>query len=176
MAEEITVRFRWTLAEVTEAARWHLRQKRSWRIRVGFCLVLAVLCAVLAWRDYERFGTLENAWLSLAGMAYFLLLAAFLRWFVIWRMRRSFARGTGMNKEIEWRISESELHASTPHAASELSWDAFNKAVLTPRGLLFYSQPLIFHWLPRHAFASEADFQAAAALARKGISVFQELS
>ena len=40
---------------------------------------------------------------------------------------------------------------------------------------MLYTQPGIFHWLPRDAFAGEAEFVALAATARQKLAAYREL-
>ncbi len=174
MPEEIRARFHWTMEEMGEAARWHLKQAPSWRRRV--LLALALFCGGVGAWSYLRPGLAAFAWIWMGGMIYVLLLLVLIRWITIWKTRRNFAKSTLLNAEIEWRISDTALHVQHPRGSSEMVWAVFNTAFLTPAGLLLYPQPAQFQWLPKHAFGTEADYAAVAASARKHIAAFRDVS
>ncbi len=45
-----------------------------------------------------------------------------------------------------------------PGIESSLSWSQVMETKLTSDGALIYLQRLMFHWLPKTAFTSEADY------------------
>ena len=171
----VPVRYRWTLAEQTEAQRWHLRQSKVRRIVPAVCWVLAGLLACSAISIYRRQGTLAHAPGTVIGIAYFLVLSGLIPLLTRWRVRRNHAGASTRDAEVTWQITAASLRFEHAHGSSEVKWAAFNKAALAPTGLLLYSQPLIFHWLPRHGFESEEGFEAVAAWARQNIPAFRVL-
>lgn len=162
MPEEILVRYRWTLAELTTASRWHLRQMPRVSGVHFVCWGLAGACGVLAVLAYRRSDNFYLVGWLLLGAIYFLGLLSFRRWLTLRRMRRNHARSTGQDAEIEWCVGENKLRIKTPHGSSEINWTAFNKAVQTTDGVLLYSQPIVFHWLPKAGFVSEAEYEQVA--------------
>ena len=176
MPEEVAVRYRWTLEEVTVASRWHLRQaSRSLGVRV-LCWGLATMCGVFATVAYQRKGDVYLAlWLGL-GAGYFLSLPPLRRWYTLRRMRRNYLKSTGQNAEVEWRITDTLLRLLTPHGSSEIGWTAFNQAVQTPDGVLLYPQPMLFHWWPKAGFAEEADYEQAVQWTRAKVPDFRRMA
>lgn len=174
MPEEVVVRYRWTLAEVTTASRWHLRQNsRMLGIRV-FCWGMAALCGLSAAVEYRRPGTGYFA-LWLLGAVYFLSLPTLRRRLTLGRMRRNYLKSTGQDSEVEWRITEVSLRTQATHGSSEVTWAAFNKAVQTPDGLLLYRQPMLFHWFPKTG-ANQEEFGRLAGWARSKLPDFRQVS
>ncbi len=56
-------------------------------------------------------------------------------------------------------IADKELlHVTSPHSEGKLAWTLFYRTVATPDGALLYHQKIIFNWLPKKAFTSEADY------------------
>jgi hypothetical protein len=171
MADGITARFRLTLEEVTEAARWHIRQGAGRGVRV-FCWLMAAVCCGLGLLDFWL-GNFTESWFE--GTAYFLFLLLLIRLRLIWQVRRDFAKSTGRDAEIEYHFDEDGLRMKYSHGTSEFHWSAYNKAVATPKGLLLYPQPRVYHWVPCHAFTGETNFAAVTALARQRIARFREM-
>jgi hypothetical protein len=51
-------------------------------------------------------------------------------------------------------------------AKSEISWQAYTKVVCTPTGVMLYPNDQIYHWLPRHGFTSDAEFERFVEIAK----------
>ena len=91
------------------------------------------------------------------------------------QLRRQFEVSNRRDAEIEWRFTKLTIQIRDPYASADLKWGAFIKCVRTPAGLMLYTHPNIFHWLPRHAFAAESEFVALADLAQRQVAVHQAL-
>ena len=91
-------------------------------------------------------------------------------------MRRNYRKSAARDSEIEWSITPDTLRIKYAHGSAEMNWGAFVKAVETPKGLLLYPQPILFHWLPRAGFANEGNYEAVAGLAREKITAFRRLT
>lgn len=75
-----------------------------------------------------------------------------------WLARRQFGKRPDSGAELIWSISEDALEATYPQGNSTITWKALLKMVFTPEGVLLYTAPKIFNWLPRHGFKDDADF------------------
>ena len=182
--QEITVRYRWSLQEITEANRWHRRQRTVGRIIYCALLVVASICLVVALYFYldglrhPTFSTSHSessSWLPISLLVYLVVLFFLRRLMVSWRLRRSYAKSPARDSEVEWQITEDTLRTAYVHGSSEQAWSAFYKAVLTPKGLLLYPQPQVYQWLPRHAFHGESEFNWVAETAQRRIPAFRRL-
>ena len=89
-----------------------------------------------------------------------------------WLIRRQFAKRPDRDAEIEWRISADSIHQGGAHGTSDFTWAALAKVVQTPAGFLFYPTEQIFHWVPRHGFASDTDFDRLSQLAQQHATAF----
>jgi YcxB-like protein len=172
MKETITVRFRWTAEELIAATRAHLRSHYSLHKRICFWLCgplmfLGGLSAVISSRP------------NLMGLFALVVGATLLLFFplILPRMlRRQFAQRPDRDSEVEWRINDENLAARGIHGNSEFTWSALSKVVQTKRGFLLYPTPQIFHWLPRHGFSNDTDFENLSQLARQHASKFIQKS
>lgn len=61
-------------------------------------------------------------------------------------------------QQIVCEANQSGLQIETPVSTSTLSWNAFYKTAGTSDGVLMLQQKLLFYWLPKTAFSSEADY------------------
>ena len=174
MPEGVSVHYRWTLAEATEATQWHLRQSRRRGIFV-FCGAVAVLTG--GWAAYQSAhgGDGDHVWWVFAAAVYFLCLLFLRRFLIMRRVRRNYARSASQDVEMQWLITGASLQVNSVHSTADIKWQAFNKAVSTPAGLLLYPQPILYHWLPRHGFADAEGYEAVIAWARQNIPAFREL-
>ena len=89
-----------------------------------------------------------------------------------WFSRREFAKHPDSGAELIWSISEDALETTYPQGNSTITWKALLKMVFTPEGVLLYTAPQIFNWLPRHGFKDDADFARFEDLAGKNTQVF----
>ncbi len=89
-----------------------------------------------------------------------------------WFSRREFTKRPDSGAELIWSISEDALEATYPQGNSTITWKALLKMVFTPEGVLLYTAPQIFNWLPRYGFKDDADFARFKDLAGKNAQVF----
>ena len=89
-----------------------------------------------------------------------------------WLAWRQFRQNPNQNAEIEWRLSADDIQIISPQSSTQAKWSAVFKVAEAPDGLLFYFVPQMYHWVPKHGFASEAEFNAAAELAQEELSEF----
>ena len=173
--DSVSVRYRWTLAEMQKATRWHLRQLFRIRVLPYILLTLGVLLAGFAAYVALRSGSMSDAWPSIFASLYLFLFAGLILWLPGWRLKRNFSKSANRDVEVSWQITQTGLRVEHLNGSSDLKWPMFNKAVLAPTGLLLYSQPALFHWLPRAGFESEEGYKAVTAWARQHIKAFRAL-
>ncbi len=92
--------------------------------------------------------------------------------------RGSYRKQTGREEsKVVCEFGDAALFISTEGGvATHYPWGAILKTIERPKGLLVYTGPEVFHWFPRNAFASEADYAAAVRLLRSKVADFQELN
>ena len=170
MTETVTARYRWTADEILSAYRWHSRQ-RPFLLRV---LPWAVVVCLIG---YGVISILRSAIISgLPPLFYGTVLLVFLRFVQPWLIRRQFAKRPDRDTDIEWHVASDKIKNRNAHGAAEFAWSALTKVVQTPEGFLFYPTAQIFHWLPRHGLASDADFQRLSELARSHSLKFENVA
>jgi hypothetical protein len=130
---------------------------------VVFCVVGALVCV------FESVP--EGAIIAGFGLLGPIGWAAAPSWLAWWQFRRD----PNQNAEIEWRFSADNIDIITPQSSTQAKWSAVFKVAQAPDGLFFYFMPQVNHWIPKHGFASEAEFDAAAELARKNCQNFIKL-
>ena len=156
IARPVTIRFRWSADELAKGHRYHFRHICRPIFRFGLHVVFAIVLLV-----GSTYFHVSGAWRPLSAA----MVAAGVYWFAIrpfvrrWRIRRRFAKRPDKDLEVEWQIGPESLAISHDHGHSEFGWEVFFKVVRTPEGFLFYSLEEMFSWLPRHGFASDADFE-----------------
>src|SRR6202030_4162437 len=132
MAEEITVRYRWTVQELIRGCRWHMRQ----RVRRPFrflAYLLLVLFFVTGFAELWKRGPCFNGFLLIGIGCYFVFAFAVLR---PWIIRRRFAKRPDRNADVEWNFGAEKIRAQYALASSEFSWRALTGVVQTPDGFL----------------------------------------
>ncbi len=175
LPETVAVHYRWTVAELIEATRWHLRQGKANRVRLAIYVLVVVLVLASVLLSYGHEGYEQQRWIGIGLAVYLVLLMGLQRWLTLWWMRRNYRKSAACDSEIDWLITPTTLRVKYVHGSSELNWGAFIKAVETPKGLLLYPQPIIFHWLPRAGFVSESAFKATAEMAQAKIAAYRRL-
>jgi len=168
MNEEIPIRFQWTANELLNGYRWHFRHRFRPLYRYAFWLLIAAFIIGGAYQVLLS-GSSSGGLPLLAAGLYILFYLRLLR---PWIIRRQFAKRPDRDSEIEWRISANAIHARGAHSNSEFTWPALAKVVQTPAGFLFYPTAQIFHWLPRHAFSSDMDYERLSLLAQQHAMAF----
>jgi len=171
MNEEILIRYRWTADELLAGHRANFRHRVRPIFRWGF-VFLAALFVVASVSKLREGGA--------SPMGLFLLFAALyipLMFFVVrpWLVRRQFNKRPDRDAEIEFRISQERIHLQTGHGSSDVTWEGLAKVVQTPKGFLLYPTNEIFHWLPQHGFANQADFDRLAEIARQRAQEFRRI-
>ena len=173
--DSVSVRYRWTLSEMQEATRWHFRQVfRLWVFPYILIVLWLLGAGFVAYVSLRSSGT-GHAWPGASASIYLVLLVGLILWLPGWRLKRNFSKNANRDMEISWQITQMDLRVEHPNGSADMKWSLFNKAILTPTGLLLYSQPALFHWLPRAGFDSEEGYEAVTVWARQHIKAFRTL-
>lgn len=169
-AEIVVARYRWTVDELRTAYRNHYRYSSS-----SARIVVIVLGAVgLVGSSVLFFTQSVPEDVAIVPIVFGILLA--LAWFSRsltvsrYSARSQFRRRPDQDIELEWRFGSEEIQTQSELGEARFVWSAMIKVVKAPDGLLLYSLPTFFNWIPRHAFASDADFERVAAWATRNIT------
>jgi hypothetical protein len=159
MEQPVAVRFRWTADELLQAYRYHFRHicRPVFRFGLHFIFALFLFCGVVtltALRPDDKSPLLVSIGFLVVGIYWFAIRPFDRRWTV----RRRFSKRPDRDIEIEWQAFSDKVLIHSALAQSEASWQAFAKMVRTPSGFLLYPNDQMFHWLPRHGFASDTEF------------------
>lgn len=74
-----------------------------------------------------------------------------------------------VNCDLRLGFDEGGLSQDTDHLSSQLAWDWFHGVTLFPDGAMLYHSKRQFTWIPKSAFASEADYRAACDLVKRHV-------
>jgi len=170
MDDAVTARYRFTADELLRAQRWSQRHRMPKYMRLTYWPVMtAFVVTVGAMAVSGNETAMANAVLPL-------LLIFGVPLILPWLGRRQIARRSDLGQEAEWTIWHDRLRCCSDLATSEYVWAAVVEVVQTRDGFLVYTTPAVFQWLPRHAFANEADYAACARMAREHARKFTEFA
>jgi hypothetical protein len=162
MDEPVTIKYRWTVDELFQAYRYNFRHlcRPIFRFALNAIFVFMILGGSLLIPPGRSpvFGIV-----MLVGGIYWFAIRPFER---SWTIRRRFAKRPDKDLEMEWQITPEKLATrSTAHSA-DLTWQLIAKVVRTPAGIMLYPIDQVFYWLPRHGFASDAEFERLVEIAK----------
>ncbi len=179
MTEEasITASFVLTLDEVKAARSSYSARPRSTQIIVaaifiaGLGLIVAGLLTGRLRVDIESFDA-GTVLLFIGGA---LLIYALFRSQSGAALQRAFVQDPAGNRRVDLRFSQDGI-VSKVEGLSETTfqWNGILRVRRTAQGFLFYKGPRTCLWVPEHAFASRADADKVAVLARARVSGYSE--
>jgi hypothetical protein len=82
-----------------------------------------------------------------------------------------FGRLPGENADVELCIWPERLAIKTDLGDARFTWRSYIKAIGAPEGMLLSLRESMWNWLPRHAFASDEEFERVLGWAEKSIPV-----
>lgn len=134
----------------------------------GIALPLTVFCWSRGWHhfpDWFHFAVEGGTFVSTV-MLLTLLMSE-------WMLRLKFLRHPQAGAKIVWEISEDGIVETVPFSRSTWEWSFFQRVVVTPAGMIFYPNFMIFHFLPARAFTSPAEMEAVAEMASRLVPDFR---
>lgn len=167
MDQPVTIKYRWTADELLQAYRYHFRHTCRPVFRFGLHIIFALMLLAGVFgllRESERFSARPIVFVVLG--TYWFALRPFER---RWMVRRRFSKRSDKDTELEWQVTPDQIQTRSALGRSEFGWQALTKVVRTPTGVMLYPNDQIFHWLPRHGFANDEDFERFVALAKSKI-------
>jgi hypothetical protein len=184
MADDVIhARYRWTADEALRAQQFHVRHTLTRYYRpilrtmaglgvVAGLVVMVLSCVESGPEPRDKSGEfLAAAFMVVGGLMPFAMPTV-----RRWRARRQFAMRPDRDCEVDWTINANEITLQTPQSRSTSTWQTIMKIVQAPEGFVIYKGPRMFQWLPRHAFASDADYQRFAGLARERATKYYDES
>jgi hypothetical protein len=177
MEQPVAIRFRWTADELVQAYRFHFRHtcRPAFRFLLHFFFGVILVGGVLMILSSGPKGKapLPVSIGFLAVGVYYFAIRPFER---RWMIRREFAKRPDKDSEIEWQADVNKIQARSVLFHGEISWQAITKLVRTPTGIMLYSTETQYHWIPRHAFASDAEFERFIELAKSKVQKFYHVA
>ena len=161
--------------EIANAGIWHYRLRRRWMTTLLAVALLLVVGSRIALAIIAR----ENLSLELGFMLVLLLIPFFFFLMpVILRLmiRINFSKRPEMGRKVTLTISSEaviiDMEESIPVT---YRWDALERVVKTPQGLLCYPTTAIQVWIPFKAFASAAEVEQLIGFARHDPAKYKEI-
>lgn len=169
MSEDVTIHYRWNADEGLNGYRWHFRQRPlRQRVTPWVIIIGSMLCGVVYLvRSEFRTALPPLLFGSILYVLYFIMHPR--------TLRRQLLKRPDQDSDVEWQVASDGIRTRNDHGTSEFKWSGISKVVQTPMGFLFYSNAQIFHWVPRHGFADDADFQRVSDLAQSHAAKFETI-
>jgi len=165
----IRASFRWTRQE------WLLVQRIATRYTLGplrfFWLLIVTVILVQVIPVFFRPQPINfNAIFMII-----VLLAAFSSVPILTRCitLRRYAERPDRDMTVVFTITDQSIHSKTDIASTEVSWNAFTRAIRVPKGFLLFSGRS-FHWIPTKAFSSDSEIQQFADLTASKIRQYRD--
>lgn len=135
--------------------RWHNhRFNRGLKVSAAIGLVMFVLFLLVPKDNVNLPLGPSPVWVALVPLALVLLMS----WAIRSGFERSVKSSSANGKTVSYVIHPDGVKVNLPDSNAENGWSHFVRSVITPEGVLLYPQQLAFHWLPKTAFTSEADY------------------
>jgi hypothetical protein len=165
----------WSVDEIANAGIWHYRLRRRWMTTLLAVALLLVVGSRIALAIIAK----ENLSLELGFMLVLLLIPFFFFLMpVILRLmiRLNFSRRPENGKKVALTISAEaviiDMEESIPVT---YRWDALERVVKTPQGLLCYPAAAMQVWIPFKAFASATEVEQLTEFARQNLATYKEI-
>ncbi|MDZ4402964.1 YcxB family protein [Prosthecobacter sp.] len=152
MNEEITVQTVFDVPSMRVAYRWH-KCAHGWQKATKWMLPLVAVVGL--YQLVYSAGVDRTVGGILLGIAVFAVLVLVLERRI---MEKSIRSSPACGEKIKFVFGEEGFSLKAPGLESALSWNQVFESKTTPEGALIYLQRLMFHWLPKTAFTSEADY------------------
>jgi hypothetical protein len=90
-------------------------------------------------------------------------------------IEEAYRKGVGRDEsKVVCEFGESAVFTSSEGGiASHYPWTVITRVVERPKGVLLYHAPNAFHWFPKSAFASEADYSCVIELAKSKVANYE---
>ncbi|MBK8094968.1 MAG: YcxB family protein [Verrucomicrobiaceae bacterium] len=155
MSEEITAKVTFDQPTMLAGYRWHVRA--SWIYRTIRAILLVMVVASMVSFVVTRISPEARGYLvyiTIFLIAYWPLVLFLQKVLFISNLKSSPLFGT----QIACSIADTGLGVDSIAFRGTYFWNAFHKTATTTEGVLLYQQKLLFIWLPKTAFTSEADY------------------
>ena len=88
-----------------------------------------------------------------------------------------FRRNPLYNQSILYNFEETGFTLQSPVLSQSAAWVAIGKSGETPKGFILFwgKSKRLFHWVPKHGFASENDLNACRELFKRHLTNFKHL-
>lgn len=159
MNEEITASLTYDEQSMSPAFRWHShRQNRAGLIAGAMALVLFGLLFWAAHSAPPSTGFVITPSLVLAP-ACVVLFVLLIRWLGPVLFARSIKSSSARGSLLTYRISEENgVKLTIANGKADYPWGRFLRSLITPEGVLLYTQKAAFNWFPKTAFPTASDY------------------
>ncbi len=173
MENTVNAEYIWTSDEYLTAYKYHWRS--NFRTFFRWALhIIAVLAMIGAGAKIYSHGFSILGVLLLLGGFYWLFIR---RFDVAWTIKRKFKKRPDRDKKVEVSFSDTVIRIKIEGIGkSDLEWNAFVKAIHSPKGMLLYPNEGIFNWVPFTGFQSEEDTKTFIRLTQEKIGTYKKVA
>lgn len=173
----ITASFVLTPEEIKTARSVFFEQPRGTKVNAWVAIVIGVIALTYAvstgWIRVNRAAWDLRSLLLVLGFC--ALLYFFFRRQRSQREQQALLHDPALNRRIEVHFSPDGLVSKVDGLSEGSSqWSAYVRVRRNPKGFVFYQNAQVVSWVPSHAFASSAEADAVAALAKERVKDFSE--
>ena len=83
------------------------------------------------------------------------------------RARRNWVSNPSCDSDAKWEFSEGRVVFTSADTKQEFAWQALFAIVQRTEGLLIYTAPNLFHWVPRSSFQTNEDWKLVTGIAER---------
>lgn len=154
MNTEITAKSTFDAPTMLVGHRWYFRHAFGRRWTFWLAVALVVISAI---PDVMRTGKFQMCWQVWALMGVFIYLPA-MHWLAKPIYVRELKSSPAYGHELNYVFDEHGMQVTLPSGAGRFDWSHFKESISSPDGALIFSAKRAYNWLPKAAFASEADY------------------
>lgn len=158
MNEEITASMTYDAPSMMPALRWHNHRQNRINMIVG-CVALGLfaLSFFLAHFNPNAGGITAKPVIVLipALTVVFVLL---MRWLGAFLFARAIKNSSANGRSLTFRINDNGVKVQIANGQVEYGWGSLLRSLITPQGVLLYTQKRAFNWLPKTAFTTDSDY------------------
>jgi hypothetical protein len=146
----ITARYVWDITALKDGFRLHYKTSSMWKM---VWLGSLVIIAIGAYESVTARDWSHGLPLLVFGVAFPLIA----RPAIFRQFRRTIRRAPSYGSEITYTFDPEQIMISGEGFHSTFTWKKLYSATVSEKGVLLYTQKILFHWVPVTGFAAPSD-------------------